>query len=194
MMVWNKVKYFVVGILLAIGGGGIGIHHWVTASDGAGVLRKGQKADPEVRGAVPPDKEQEAGPDQPEKKAKNPAEVRVGRRREAVIRLPVGTFVKDVEAAPYGSGRVTWTYEDDRVLGVIEASVMGVEVELATEAEYSLSSNGTIYGLLTGVKLNHLRLPAGEEDLDDEAIRRVAIREDDERVARRLAKLLIGPL
>ena len=58
---------------------------------------------------------------------------------------------------------MTWTYEEDRVLGLIEASVMGVEVEFATEAEYSLSSNGTIYGLLTGVKLNHLRLPAGEE-------------------------------
>jgi hypothetical protein len=33
---------------------------------------------------------------------------------------------------------------------------------LATEAEYSLSSNGTIYGLITGVRLNHLRLPDGE--------------------------------
>ena len=107
--------------------------------------------------------EKDAGGDPAEKKAKNAVEARPGRRREAVIRLPVGTFVKDVEAAPYGSGRVTWTYEEDRVLGLIEASVMGFEVELATEAEYSLSSNGTIYGLLTGVKLNHLRLPASEE-------------------------------
>jgi hypothetical protein len=40
---------------------------------------------------------------------------------------------------------------------------MGVEVELATEAEFSLSSNGTLYGLLTSVKLNHVRLPAGGE-------------------------------
>src|SRR5919199_5812899 len=85
-----------------------------------------------------------------------------GRRREAVIRLPAGTFVKEVDAAPYGSGRLTWTYEEERVLGLIEGSVMGVEFELATEAEYSLSSNGTIYGLLTGVRLNHLRLPDGE--------------------------------
>jgi tripartite-type tricarboxylate transporter receptor subunit TctC len=38
---------------------------------------------------------------------------------------------------------VTWTYEEERVLGRIEGSVMGVEFELATEAEYSLSSNGT---------------------------------------------------
>src|SRR5262249_28905713 len=53
--------------------------------------------------------------------------------------------------------------EEDRVLGLIEVSVMGVEVELATEAEISLSSNGTIYGLVTGVRLNHLRLPDGEQ-------------------------------
>jgi hypothetical protein len=39
---------------------------------------------------------------------------------------------------------------------------MGFEVELATEAEYSLSSNGTIYGLITGVRLNHVRVPDGE--------------------------------
>src|SRR5262249_45269296 len=37
-------------------------------------------------------------------------------------------------------------------------SVMGVEFELATEAEFSLSSSGTIYGLVTSVRLNHVRL------------------------------------
>jgi hypothetical protein len=77
--------------------------------------------------------------------------------------LPLGTFSKEVEAAPYGHGRLTWTYEEDRVVGLIEASVMGGEIELATEAEYSLSSNGTIYGIITSVRLNHLRLPDGEE-------------------------------
>jgi hypothetical protein len=81
-----------------------------------------------------------------------------GRRREAVIRVPVGTFVKEVEVAPYGSGRLTWTFEEDRILGTIEASVMGFEVELATEAEFALSRNGTIYGIVTGVKLNQLRV------------------------------------
>jgi hypothetical protein len=40
---------------------------------------------------------------------------------------------------------------------------MGFEFEVATEAEYSLSSSGTIYGVLTSVRLNHLRLPDGEE-------------------------------
>lgn len=61
--------------------------------------------------------------------------------------------------AGYGSGRVTWTYEEDRVVGLIECSVMGVEVEIATEAEYALSKNGTIFGVLNSVRLNHLRLP-----------------------------------
>ena len=75
----------------------------------------------------------------------------------------MGTFVKEFEAPPYGSGRVIWTYEEDRVLGRIEASVMGVEVELATEAEYSLSSNGTIYGVLTACKVDHIRIPEAEE-------------------------------
>jgi hypothetical protein len=86
-----------------------------------------------------------------------------GKRREAVIRLPLGTFTKDVDVPPYGAGRVTWTYEEDRVLGVIEASVMGFEVEIHTEAEYSLSGNGTIYGLLNGFKIAHFKFPAQGE-------------------------------
>jgi RNA polymerase sigma factor (sigma-70 family) len=48
-----------------------------------------------------------------------------GGRREAVIRMPVGTFVKEVEVQPYGSGRITWTYENDRVRGQISLSGMG---------------------------------------------------------------------
>jgi hypothetical protein len=86
-----------------------------------------------------------------------------GRRREAVIRLPAGTFVKEVDVKPYGSGRLTWTYEEERVKGLIEGSAMGFEVELATEAEYALSSNGTIYGLITSVQLRHLALPEGKD-------------------------------
>jgi hypothetical protein len=77
--------------------------------------------------------------------------------------MPTGTFVKEVDVPPHGSGRITWTYEDDHVTGLIEVSVMGFEVEMATEAEISLSSNGTIYGLLTGVRLNHVRVPQGGE-------------------------------
>jgi hypothetical protein len=86
-----------------------------------------------------------------------------GRRREAVIRLPVGTFVRTVNAPPWGSGRLTWTYEDERVLGHVEGSVKGVEFEVTTEAEYSLSSTGTIYGLLTGVQVHHLQLPDDQD-------------------------------
>jgi hypothetical protein len=86
-----------------------------------------------------------------------------GKRREAVIRLPVGTYTKDVDVPPYGAGRVTWTYEEERVLGTIEASVMGFELEIQTEAEYSLSGNGTIYGLLTGFKISHVKFPAQGE-------------------------------
>jgi hypothetical protein len=83
-----------------------------------------------------------------------------GRRREAVIKVPAGTFVKDVDAGEYGSGRIKWTFEDDKVFGTIEASVMGVEVELRTEAEFSLSSSGTIYGIVTGFELAHLKFGA----------------------------------
>jgi hypothetical protein len=84
-----------------------------------------------------------------------------GRRREAVIKVPSGTFVKDMDVGGYGSGRLTWTFEEDRVIGLIEANVMGVEVELRTEAEFSLSSTGTIYGIVTRVELTHLKIGAG---------------------------------
>ncbi|QJW94042.1 hypothetical protein [Frigoriglobus tundricola] len=86
-----------------------------------------------------------------------------GRRREAVIKLPVGTFVKDMDVGQYGSGRLTWTFEDDKVYGTIEANVMGVEVELKTEAEFSMSSSGTIYGIVTGFELTHVKIAAGGE-------------------------------
>jgi hypothetical protein len=58
---------------------------------------------------------------------------------------------------------VVWTYEDDRVIGSIEGSVMGFEFALSTEAEISLSSSGTIYGILTSVRLTQVKIPSGED-------------------------------
>jgi hypothetical protein len=156
-MFYDRLKYIALATLLAVGLAGFGIGHWASASDGPGEASD-PRAVKEREPAHPP--AVRAGED-----AAKAAEVRpgIGRRREAIIRLPVGSFTKEVEAAPYGSGRLTWTYEEERVLGLIEGSVMGFEFELSTEAEYSLSSNGTIYGLLTSVRLNHLRLPDGQE-------------------------------
>jgi RNA polymerase sigma factor (sigma-70 family) len=171
-MMVDRLKYVVLATLVAVGLAGFGVRYWASAADGPGNnghRSQGAEVDARVALQLPPAalREKELGnpPAAPGKDAAKPDDARPGvpgRRREAVIQLPVGTFVKEVEAAPYGSGRLTWTYEEERVLGLIEASVMGVEVELATEAEYALSSNGTIYGLLTSVRLNHVRLPDGE--------------------------------
>jgi RNA polymerase sigma factor (sigma-70 family) len=159
-MFWDKIKYIALAVLVTVGLAGYGIGQWgADAPRGRGTqkeegfVRSARDREPENRHALEKEsaKTEEARPD--------PS----GRRREVIIRLPSGTFVKEVDVAPYGHGRVTWTYEDERVVGLIEGSVMGGEFELATEAEYSLSSNGTIYGLLTSVRLTHLRLP----DLSD---------------------------
>jgi hypothetical protein len=88
------------------------------------------------------------------------------RRQEAIVRLPVGAFVKEIDGAEWGSGRLTWTFEDDRVTGLIQGSVMKVDFEAATDAEISLSSSGTIYGLLTGFRINRLRFPKEGEFAD----------------------------
>jgi RNA polymerase sigma factor (sigma-70 family) len=165
-MFYDRLKYIALAALLAVGLAGFGIGHWASASNGPGEERTplADRAGP--RAAVAALKEKEPVDPLISKAQANTDEGRPkvpGRRREAVIRLPIGTFVKEVDAAPYGSGRLTWTYDEERVQGLIEGSVMGFEFELATEAEYSLSSNGTIYGLLTSVRLNHLRLPDGEE-------------------------------
>jgi hypothetical protein len=157
-MTLDKLKFFALALLLA-GLAGFGVRHWAAASDGTSNLHKSPAAEPDP--PVARDRNPANAPAVKEG-AKDDARPVPGRRREAVIRLPVGTFVKEVEVAPYGSGRLAWTYEEDRVLGQIEGDIMGVQFELATEAEFSLSSNGTIYGLLTGVRLNHLRLPEGE--------------------------------
>jgi RNA polymerase sigma factor (sigma-70 family) len=156
-MITNRLKYIALAALLAAGLAGFGVRHWALADGGESRValqlpgKEREPANPPAAGGKEPVKGEEVKP------------APTGRRREAVIRLPAGAFVKEVDAAPYGSGRLTWTYEEERVQGLIEGSVMGVEFELATEAEYSLSSTGVIYGLLTSVKLNHLRLPDGEQ-------------------------------
>jgi RNA polymerase sigma factor (sigma-70 family) len=167
-MLWSRFKYAALAALVVLVLAGLGLRELVTAADPPGNGRRATadeesptvvlpRSDPLVKGKEAP----AAGKQAP--KADEPRPAVPGRRREAIIRVPTGTFVREVNAAPYGAGRLTWTYEEDRVQGLVEGSVMGVEFELATEAEFSLSSNGTIYGLITGVQLNHLRLPAGDE-------------------------------
>jgi RNA polymerase sigma factor (sigma-70 family) len=156
-MTYDRLKYIALAALVALGLVGVGARYGASAPNGP--VQRGDDRPLPVG-------EHRDGPlaaaDKDAPKADEGRPAAPGRRREAVIRLPAGAFAKEVEVAPYGSGRLTWTYEEDRVLGLIEASVMGFEVELATEAEYSLSSNGTIYGLITGVRLNHVRVPDGE--------------------------------
>jgi RNA polymerase sigma factor (sigma-70 family) len=159
-MTWDRLKYVALAALVAVGGIGFGFRPWAAASDKPGDGHRFAAGDADPRG---PRVRESADPPAAGPKADDGKPGSGGRRREAVIRLPAGTFVKEVDAAPYGSGRLTWTYEDERVQGLIEGSVMGVEFEVTTEAEYSLSSNGTIYGILTSVRVTHLRLPEGGE-------------------------------
>ena len=146
----TKLRYVLLAAVLATSLGGFAL--------GQFQLRPGaEKAPPSVAVGVAPEALPPKVEDAKPAKADDarPAPVR---RREAVIKVPVGTFIKDMDAGPYGSGRLTWTFEEDKVHGAIEANVMGVEVELRTEAEFSLSSNGTIYGIVTGVELTHLKV------------------------------------
>jgi RNA polymerase sigma factor (sigma-70 family) len=163
-MILDRLKYIALAALVALGLAGYGVRQWVTASDDPGNVRKspGDPADPRMKDKDPGNPlTLSGGKDTAKGDETKPGAT--GRRREVVIRLPAGIYIKEVDATPYGSGRLTWTYEEERVLGLIEGSVMGFEFELATEAEYSLSSNGTIYGLVTSFRLNHLRLPDGEQ-------------------------------
>lgn len=146
-MFHDKLKVTALVAVLIVGLAGFGVFQWVSASDPPLKDSKFQ-ADPSGKESA---KSDDARPGVP------------GRRREAVIRLPLGTFVKEVEALPYGTGRLSWTYEEDRVQGHIEASVMGGEVDLSLETEHALSSNGTIYGIVTAFRLNHIKLPDGEQ-------------------------------
>lgn len=156
-MTWKNLRALAAAAMLATGLIGFVVGQWASA-DPSGPPRK--PAAP----AAPAYTAEAVPPAQPAKEAKaDDGKPNPGRRREAVIRMPVGTFVKEFEATPYGSGRVIWEYQEDRVLGRIEASVMGAEVELVTEAEISISRNGTIYGLLTSVRVDRLHIPETEE-------------------------------
>jgi RNA polymerase sigma factor (sigma-70 family) len=147
-MIHDKLKHMVVVLLLLAGLTGFGLYQWGKASDGAA---KETKTRNDAALAVQAAKGEDARPGP------------VGRRREAVIKLPVGSFIKEVEVPQYGSARMMWTYEDEHLIGHLQGTALGGELDVTIEAEYSLSSNGTIYGLITGVHLNILRLP----DLDN---------------------------
>jgi RNA polymerase sigma factor (sigma-70 family) len=161
-MIWDKVKYPACVALLAIGLIGFGLGQWAAATDN----KAGKNPDKNPVAAV---NGKEQGPVAAVADGNEPAKPEVARpkasarRTEAVIRLPSGKFIKEIETEPYGGGRVTWNYEDDRVFGLIEGSVMGFEFALTTEAEISLSSTGTVYGVLTGVHLLKVKVPQGEE-------------------------------
>jgi RNA polymerase sigma factor (sigma-70 family) len=145
-MFHDKLKVIALISVLVIGLAGFGVFQWVSASDPP--VKDGKlHADPSGKETA---------------KSDDPRPSVSSRRREAVIRLPIGTFVKEVEAQPYGSGRLTWTYEEDRVQGHIEASVMGGEADISIETEHALSSTGTMYGLVTAFRLNHIKLPDGD--------------------------------
>src|SRR5262249_52408730 len=127
-MVWNKLKVWAALTLLAVAVIGFGLGRWATAAPAGSDDRKEPAAGPAEPGAVKPSalvaKERETPAPTPAAERLAAPEVPKaavpGRRREAVIKLPVGTFVKEVDATPYGSGRIAWTYEEDRVLGTIE--------------------------------------------------------------------------
>ncbi len=153
-MIWKNLKLIAAAALIATGLVGFAIGQWALA-DGPkkpnlSPLAFGKDKEEVVAAPVPAPK--------PVVKPEDPKPDPNQRRREAVIRLPVGTFVKEVEVAPYGTGRVTWTFEDDKVHGNIEANIMGIEFEIETDAEISLSSNGTIYGVVTSAKVTHLKV------------------------------------
>ena len=154
-MTSSKLRYVLLALMLATGVGGFALGQFGTKP----AVEK--QRDP----LIAPDKQAalktEAKAEEPKPVKVDEAKPGTGRRREAVIKVPVGTFVKDVDAGEYGSGRLTWTFEEDKVLGTIEANVMGIEVELKTEAEFSLSGNGTIYGIVTSAEVTHLKVGAG---------------------------------
>jgi RNA polymerase sigma factor (sigma-70 family) len=148
-MTWNKLRLLLAAVMVATGLGGFALGQWGT--------QKPKPAEADTKPTA-------AKVDDPKPVKADEPKPAAGRRKEAVIKVPSGTFVKEIDGGPYGSGRMSWTFEDEKVLGKIEASLAvfgGAEIELVTEAEYSLSSNGTIYGVVTGVKVTHLKIPQG---------------------------------
>lgn len=151
-MTWTKLRMFLAVLMVGVGVGGFALGQWATDKP----AKPKPDAAAEKAAALPTaDVPAVAKPARPDEG--KPA---TGRRKEAVIKVPTGTFVKEIDVPPYGSGRLSWTFEEERILGTIEASVpaFGVDLELETVAEYSLSSNGTIYGVITSVKLVNLKV------------------------------------
>lgn len=84
-------------------------------------------------------------------------ETTIPRREQATIRMPQGSYIKEVDVAPYGRGRIVWTYKNEMVFGEIECDVMGATIKIATEAEIALSRNGTIFGLVNSIRISDIR-------------------------------------
>ena len=82
----------------------------------------------------------------------------------ATARLPQGTSTKAVDVPGHGSGQVTWTFDGDRVRGRIAVEALGGELELATDAEVSLSRAGTVYGVVDAVRVERLKPPTALGD------------------------------
>lgn len=94
-----------------------------------------------------------------------PAPPRIPAPAAGQFHVPQGVYVKTFESMPYGSGKITWNYQGNRVLGTIEASVMGFEVTVETDAEISMSRNGTVYGIINSLRVTRLKMgqALGEE-------------------------------
>jgi RNA polymerase sigma factor (sigma-70 family) len=149
-MTWKKLQLLAAAAMAATGLVGFALGQWAVAdgpkkASNDPAAATGQAATGALAGKAA---------------APNDAEPPVpGGRREAVIRMPVGTFVKEVDVPPYGSGRITFSYEGDRVHSRYELAIMGGELEFTTDAEVSMSSTGTIYGVLTGFQITKVKLP-----------------------------------
>jgi len=89
-----------------------------------------------------------------------PATPATGRRQEAVLAMPRGTFVKAFAVEPFCKGRLVWNYEDDHVTGTIEceSAMAGASAELAVESEIAMSSSGVVFGVITAVRLTDFKL------------------------------------
>jgi hypothetical protein len=82
------------------------------------------------------------------------------RRRHANIVLPQGTFVKTFEVEPFVKGRLVWNYHGDQVSGIVEveSTMAGISATVAIDSEIALSSNGVVFGVITGVQITELKI------------------------------------